>query len=114
MHRFLFPLLLAVSLLAPTVHAQEAPAADVEEQTSEDAAPAATDNAPAIDTLALQRLRQENQRLRLQLQEAQSQAPLPLLSEEQKWFAVGGSVGVASFLLGLLVTRGRRRRQWLN
>jgi len=37
-----------------------------------------------------------------------------LLSEEQKWFAVGGSVGVASFLLGLLVTRGRRRRQWLN
>ncbi len=61
-------------------------------------------------------LRQENQRLRMQLQQEQlkQQAQPQLLSDQQQWFAVGGGVGVLGFLLGVLTTRGRRRRQWLN
>ena len=51
---------------------------------------------------------------RMQLQAEQSKVLPALLNEQQQWFAVGGAVGVTSFLLGLLVTRGRRRRQWLN
>ena len=64
----------------------------------------------------LVRLRQENKRLRMQLEQEQAKAqPQPqLLNEQQQWFAVGGGVGVLGFLLGVLTTRGRRRRQWLN
>lgn len=59
-------------------------------------------------------LRQENHRLRMQLQQAQPKAQPQLLNDQQQWFAVGGGVGVLGFLLGVLTTRGRRRRQWLN
>ena len=62
----------------------------------------------------LARLRQENHRLRMQLQQAQPKAQPQLLNDQQQWFAVGGGVGVLGFLLGVLTTRGRRRRQWLN
>ena len=66
----------------------------------------------------LAHLRQENHRLRMQLQQAQPKAqPQPqtrLLNDQQQWFAVGGGVGVLGFLLGVLTTRARRRRQWLN
>jgi len=72
----------------------------------------------AVSQAQLLRLRQENQRLRLQLEQEQEQAQTqvqpPLLNDQQKWFAVGGGVGVLGFLLGVLTTRGRRRRQWLN
>lgn len=114
-------LLLALSLLAPALHAQEEPAspAPSTEQAAADAeeyaAPAAQ---PAADSEAVQglllRLREENQRLRLQLQAEQAKATPMLLTEQQQWFAVGGGVGVVSFILGLLVTRSRRRRQWIN
>ena len=50
----------------------------------------------------------------MQLQAEQSKVLPALLNEQQQWFAVGGAAGVTSFLLGLLVTRGRRRRQWLT
>jgi len=62
----------------------------------------------------LARLRQENQRLRMQLEQEQIEAQPQLLNDQQQWFAVGGGVGVLGFLLGVLTTRGRRRRQWLN
>lgn len=70
----------------------------------------------AADQAQLARLRQENQRLRLQLEALQAQTkPEPrLLNDDQQWFALGGGVGVVGFLLGVLTTRGRRRRQWLN
>ncbi len=73
-------------------------------------------SASAAGKAQLARLRQENQRLRLQLEELQSRPqPEPqLLNDDQQWFAVGGGVGVLGFLLGVLTTRGRRRRQWLN
>ncbi|MCQ4259537.1 hypothetical protein [Stutzerimonas stutzeri] len=72
--------------------------------------------ASATGQAQLARLRQENQRLRLQLEELQSrpQSAPQLLTDDQQWFAVGGGVGVLGFLLGVLTTRGRRRRQWLN
>ncbi|WP_217477184.1 hypothetical protein [Stutzerimonas stutzeri] len=62
----------------------------------------------------LSHLRQENHRLRMQLQQGQPKVQPPLLNDQQQWFAVGGGVGVLGFLLGVLTTRGRRRRQWLN
>jgi hypothetical protein len=62
----------------------------------------------------LAQLRRENQRLRMQLQQGQPKVQPQLLNDQQQWFAVGGGVGVLGFLLGVLTTRGRRRRQWLN
>ena len=61
------------------------------------------------------RLRQENQRLKLQLREFQAQQPPRLLSTEQAWFATGGGIALAAFILGAL-SRGRRRqrREWIN
>ncbi len=61
----------------------------------------------------LAQLRRENQQLRMQLQRVQPQQTR-WLNDQQQWFAVGGGVGVLGFLLGVLTTRGRRRRQWLN
>lgn len=61
------------------------------------------------------RLRQENQRLKLQLKEARAQQPPALLSEQQTWFALGGSVALLSLITGLVARGGRRqRRQWIN
>lgn len=59
----------------------------------------------------LTQLRRENRQLRLQLAQPQQ---TPWLNDQQQWFAIGGGVGVLGFLLGVLITRGRRRRQWLN
>ena len=50
----------------------------------------------------------------MQLEQEQAKAQPQLLNDQQQWFAVGGGVGVLGFLLGVLTTRGRRRRQWLN
>ncbi|MBE7375550.1 hypothetical protein [Pseudomonas lopnurensis] len=112
-------LLLALSLLAPALHAQESAPSPLPE-ASEQAEPYADEDVPpaahatdAVEGLLL-RLREENQRLRLQLQAEQAKVAPALLTEQQRWFVVGGGVGVVSFLLGLLVTRDRRRRQWIN
>ncbi|WP_312954118.1 hypothetical protein [Pseudomonas songnenensis] len=118
-------LLLALMLLAPVLHAEEAvpepyvPAdessasIDIEEMEVAPEPQAATPGADTTQALLL-RLREENRRLRLQLQTEQAKAAPVLLNDQQQWFAVGGAVGVVSFTLGLLVSRGRRRRQWLN
>lgn len=118
-------LLLALTLLAPVLHAEEAapepyvPAVesseliDFEEMEVAPEPQAATPGADTTEALLL-RLREENRRLRLQLQTEQAKAIPVLLNDQQQWFAVGGAVGVVSFTLGLLVSRGRRRRQWLN
>jgi hypothetical protein len=118
-------LLLALTLLAPALHAEEAapepyvPAVesseliDFEEMEVAPEPQAATPGADTTQALLL-RLREENRRLRLQLQTEQAKAIPVLLNDQQQWFAVGGAVGVVSFTLGLLVSRGRRRRQWLN
>jgi hypothetical protein len=118
-------LLLALMLLAPVLHAEEAvpepyvPAdessasIDIEEMQVAPEPQAATPGADTTQALLL-RLREENRRLRLQLQTEQAKAAPVLLNDQQQWFAVGGAVGVVSFTLGLLVSRGRRRRQWLN
>ncbi|AGA86431.1 hypothetical protein [Stutzerimonas stutzeri] len=118
-------LLFALTLLAPVLHAEEAapepyvPAVessepiDFEEMEGAPEPQAATPGADTTQALLL-RLREENRRLRLQLQTEQAKAIPVLLNDQQQWFAVGGAVGVVSFTLGLLVSRGRRRRQWLN
>jgi len=118
-------LLFALSLLAPALHAQEAPIEPpptVTEPTDSiefealevEAEPQLAGLAGDTTEALLLRLREENRRLRLQLQTEQAKVLPAMLNEQQQWFAVGGAVGVISFTLGLLVTRGRRRRQWLN
>lgn len=118
-------LLLALTLLAPALHAEEAapepyvPAVESSELIDfegMEVAPEPQAATPGADTTQalLLRLREENRRLRLQLQTEQAKAMPVLLNDQQQWFAVGGAVGVVSFTLGLLVSRGRRRRQWLN
>ncbi|BFN28912.1 hypothetical protein PSCT_03925 [Pseudomonas sp. SCT] len=118
-------LLLALTLLAPVLHAEEAapepyvPAVESSELIDfegMEVAPEPQAATPGADTTQalLLRLREENRRLRLQLQTEQAKAMPVLLNDQQQWFAVGGAVGVVSFTLGLLVSRGRRRRQWLN
>ena len=118
-------LLLALALLAPALHAEEEaieppsemtePAASIEFDEVEVAVEPQPAGLSGDTTEALLlRLREDNRRLRLQLQTEQAKALPALLNEQQQWFAVGGAVGVISFTLGLLVTRGRRRRQWLN
>ncbi len=63
----------------------------------------------------LQRLRQENQRLKLQLKKAQAQAPQQLVSEQQRWFAIGAGAGLLGVIIGALLRGSRRsRREWLN
>ena len=124
--------LFALCLLAPTLQAQEpdsrsAPPVEAGlEQAPREAAPRqaeaeaeaeAASTAVTIEQAQLHRLREENQRLKALLRQQQAApAPIasPLLNEQQQWFAVGGGVGVLGFLLGVLATRGRRRRQWLN
>ena len=121
-------LLFALCLATPQLQAQESPPTTVSEQQAElkhrlmenqeerEALKANLDAANTADQAQLVRLRQENKRLRMQLEQEQAKAqPQPqLLNEQQQWFAVGGGVGVLGFLLGVLTTRGRRRRQWLN
>ena len=117
-------LLVALCLSAP-LHAQEAappaasteqaaPATPVAEQPSNELAERRVADEREQANAQLTRLRQENQRLRAQLQEEQTRLPPALLNDQQQWFAVGGGVGVLGFLAGVLVSRGRRRRQWLN
>ncbi len=118
-------LLFALTLLTPALYAEEAitePAVPVTEPGDPagydelDAVAEPEPAGPSTDTTEalLLRLREENRRLRLQLQTEQAKVLPAMLNEQQQWFAVGGAVGVVSFTLGLLVTRGRRRRQWLN
>jgi SH3 domain protein len=67
------------------------------------------------ETVQLQRLRQENQRLKLQLKKVQASAPQPLVSEQQMWFAIGAGAGLLGVIIGALLRRGRRSRsEWLN
>ncbi|EWC40540.1 hypothetical protein GFL09_08160 [Pseudomonas stutzeri] len=119
------PLLLALILLAPMLHAQDATTEDypalaeagesVQVETLDTASELQAARLPGDTTEALLlRLREENRRLRLQLQTEQAKLLPLMLNEQQQWFAVGGAVGVISFTLGLLVTRSRRRRQWIN
>ncbi len=129
MRQGLLSLPLVLMLASPLLKAEEAPIvqapdrqAELENRLSENLQQRETlkENpevtASAAGQAQLARLRQENQRLRLQLEELQSrpQAEPQLLNDQQQWFAVGGGVGVLGFLLGVLTTRGRRRRQWLN
>lgn len=129
MRQSLLSLPLILMLSSPWLQAEEAPIAqapdrqaELENLLSENLQQRETlrENpevtASAAGQAQLARLRQENQRLRLQLEELQAQpTPEPqLLNNDQQWFAVGGGVGVLGFLLGVLTTRGRRRRQWLN
>ena len=129
MRQSLLSLPLVLMLSSPWLQAEEAPIeqapdrqAELENRLSENLQQRETlrENpevtASAAGQAQLARLRQENQRLRLQLEALQVQ-PIPeprLLNNDQQWFAVGGGVGVLGFLLGVLTTRGRRRRQWLN
>ncbi|WP_339079486.1 translation initiation factor 2 [Pseudomonas sp. TMP9] len=72
-------------------------------------------NASERETVQVQRLRQENQRLKLQLKQVQASAPLPLISEQQLWFAIGAGAGLLGVLIGALLRSARRsRRDWLN
>ncbi|MES2821483.1 MAG: hypothetical protein V4812_21115 [Pseudomonadota bacterium] len=67
------------------------------------------------DNAQLLRLRQDNQRLKLQLREAQAGQPPRLLSEQQRWFAIGAGVALLGTLFGALLRGKRRSRsQWAN
>ena len=67
------------------------------------------------ETIALSRLRQENQKLKLQLKEAHSVTPQHVLTEQQQWFVAGGGVALIALLCGIFASGWRRRRrQWLN
>ncbi|WP_313087452.1 hypothetical protein [Pseudomonas sp.] len=119
---------LVLSLALPLAQAEEAaPPAVAPAATSDSNAPLERAEPPALapsnpqadaERAQLAHLRQENARLRNQLQarppQPQPQQPSSLLDEQQRWFAVGGGVGILGYLLGVLTTRGRRRRQWLN
>ncbi len=68
----------------------------------------------------INRLRQDNQRLKLQIKQLQASQPQPqpqpqpLLSEQQRWFAVGAGVTLASLLIGRLSAgRSRRCSEWI-
>lgn len=118
--------LFALCLIAPTLQAQEpdslsAPGegGELEQPPSENGLreAEAAGEAAAFEQAQLVRLREENRRLKTLLQQQQAipaSPALPVLNDRQQWFAVGGGVGVLGFLLGVLATRGRRRRQWLN
>lgn len=67
------------------------------------------------ETVQLQRLRQENQRLKLQLKKVQASAPQPLVSEQQMWFAIGAGAGLLGVIIGAVLRRARRSRsEWFN
>lgn len=121
--------LFALCLISPTLQAQEpdsTPALPEETelqrpseqlQPEAEAEAEAEGHAAALEQAQLLQLREENRRLKALLQQQQAgpaSAAAPLLNDQQQWFAVGGGVGVLGFLLGVLATRGRRRRQWLN
>lgn len=131
MRQGMLPLVLVLSFASPLLQAQEVSSEGLPEQRAElddhqdqslQQPKAPQENAVLGANTAgqahLARLRQENQRLRLQLEQLRSEAPVQpqpqLLNDQQQWFAVGGGVGVLGYLLGVLTTRGRRRRQWLN
>lgn len=71
--------------------------------------------AAAQSNAQVSRLNQDNQRLKMQLKAAQAQQPGQLLSEQQRWFGIGGGVALLAFLLGALA-RGanKKRRNWMN
>jgi len=115
--------LFALCLLAPTLQAQEPESqpvaqreieAEAEQHGGSQQVEASAGEASAVEKAQVILLREENQRLKDLLQQQQTKLAFPLLNDEQQWFAVGGGVGVLGFLLGVLATRGRRRRQWLN
>lgn len=119
-------LLLIVSFAMPAVHAEEGTTVPTTERRTEleqrlsenqlqrEALASSLGTVTDAERKQLAQLTQENHRLRMQLQQAQPNAQPQLLNDQQQWFAVGGGVGVLGFLLGVLTTRGRRRRQWLN
>ncbi len=67
------------------------------------------------ETVQLQRLRQDNQRLKLELKKAQSSTAPAFISEQQMWFAIGAGAGLLGVIIGALLRRGRRSQsEWLN
>lgn len=68
----------------------------------------------ARESKQLSQLRQENQTLKQQLSQAQAKPGFNLLTEQQKWFVIGGAVALLALLCGIFATGGRKqRRQWL-
>lgn len=126
------PLLLLTLSLCAAAQAEESPPQSLAATDSAQAQTAAVEQSPALgaepslssesqlndgerETVQLQRLRQENQRLKLQLKKALAQAPQPLISEQQLWFAIGSAAGLLGVILGALLRSNRRsRREWLN
>lgn len=127
------PVLLLLTLsLAAAAQAEESPPQSLATASSTQAQAATLEQRPALgaepslnpepqvndgerESVQLQRLRQENQRLKLQLKKALAQAPRPLLSEQQLWFAIGSAAGLLGVMVGALLRGNRRsRREWLN
>lgn len=103
---------LTLLLLASPLSAQEA-------MDTPPPPPEPTEASALQDTISeldarLAQLERENTALREQLEQARAEQPLPLLDDEQRWFVVGGAVAALSFIIGVLYSRGQRRRQWLN
>ena len=68
----------------------------------------------ARESKQLSQLRQENQNLKQQLSQAETSPGFNLLTEQQKWFVIGGAVALLALLCGIFATGGRKqRRQWL-
>ncbi|PBK04914.1 hypothetical protein CNQ84_07125 [Pseudomonas abyssi] len=64
----------------------------------------------------VEQLQSENQQLRNDNQAARLDAQARLITQQQRWFLIGGLSVAASMLLGFVLARmGRqKRREWLN
>lgn len=71
-------------------------------------------NADERETVQLQRLRQDNQRLKMELKKHQASVPQPLISEQQMWFAIGAGAGLLGVVIGAVLRRSRSRSGWTN
>lgn len=87
----------------------------ISEQQREALGAALQSSASERETVQLQRLRQDNQRLKLELKKAQSSTAPAFISEQQMWFAIGAGAGLLGVIIGALLRRGRRSQsEWLN
>lgn len=85
------------------------------EQQRQQLAAELSNNVRDIESAQLQRLRQENQRLKLHVKSVRAEQPIPLVSEQQMWFAIGGITVLCAVIFGALLRgNGRKRSSWAN